>query len=171
MSIYFIFYAFHKILVEFFSSLWGSSVNKAWTISFSAISIQCKLWNHKNITINVIYRQIYFIIFIWKNTQIYDSNTYINEYEYTHSGILKALIYFFEIKGNSIDKANGGIGIVPYIYKDAYNYYYAQWQAQQKNIHKPIQQYIPQVKEIVIPPPQRQIKKRKQFTFLDKEDW
>lgn len=97
-------------------------------------------------------------------------NEYVSEYNYTYSGILKSLKYYYEIKHGSIEKSGGGIGIVPYIYKDAYNYYYAQWQAQQKNIHKPIQQYIPQVKEIVIPPPQRQIKKRKQFTFLDKED-
>ena len=38
---------------------------------------------------------------------------YINDYNFTYSGIRKALIYFYEIKGNSIDKANGGIGIDP----------------------------------------------------------
>ena len=54
---------------------------------------------------------------------------YINDYNFTYSGIRKALIYFYEIKGNSIDKANGGIGIVPYVYKNAYNYYLALWQA------------------------------------------
>jgi hypothetical protein len=53
--------------------------------------------------------------------------TYIEEHNYTYSGIKKALIYFYEVKGNSIEKANGGIGIVPFIYKDAFNYYYALW--------------------------------------------
>ena len=96
-------------------------------------------------------------------------NTYINEYEYTHSGILKALIYFFEIKGNSIDKANGGIGIVPYVYKDAYNYYYSLWLAQQKNEHFKPEEYIPVVREIHIPSPQRNVRKRQLFTFLDEE--
>ena len=43
---------------------------------------------------------------------------YREEYNYTYSGIRKALVYFFEIKGNSIEKANGGIGIVPYVYKE-----------------------------------------------------
>ena len=96
-------------------------------------------------------------------------NTYIADYNYTYSGILKALIYFFEIKGNSIDKANGGIGIVPYVYKDAYNYYYNLWLANQKNNDKIIEEYVPIIKEIKIPVPQRKIKKRNLFSFLDKE--
>lgn len=38
-------------------------------------------------------------------------NSYIKDYNYTYSGMKKALIYFYEIKGNSIEKANGGIGM------------------------------------------------------------
>ena len=94
---------------------------------------------------------------------------YREEYNYTYSGIRKALVYFFEIKGNSIEKANGGIGIVPYVYQQAYNYYLALWQAQQKNQDKIIIDYIPKVKEITIPKPQRKIKKQNLFTFLDEE--
>jgi hypothetical protein len=96
-------------------------------------------------------------------------NIYIEEYKFTYSGILKALIYFFEIKGNSIEKANGGIGIVPYVYKDAYNYYYDLWLANQKNENKAIKEYIPVIKEVRITPPQRKIKKRNIFSFLDEE--
>jgi hypothetical protein len=81
----------------------------------------------------------------------------------------KALTYFYEIKGNSIEKANGGIGIIPYIYKDAYNYYYSLWLARQKNENKVVETYIPEVKEIIIAPPKRKIKKRNLFTFLDEE--
>lgn len=91
------------------------------------------------------------------------------EYNYTYSGIRKALVYFFEVKGNSIEKANGGIGIVPYVYQNAYNYYLALWQAQQKNQDKVLTNYIPQIKEVVIPRPQRKVKKRELFTFLDEE--
>lgn len=94
---------------------------------------------------------------------------YVEEYEYTYSGILKSLTYFFEVKGNSIEKANGGIGIVPYVYKDAYNYYYSLWLAQQKNEHFKPEEYIPVVREIHIPIPQRNIHKRQLFTFLDDE--
>jgi hypothetical protein len=96
-------------------------------------------------------------------------NQYVNEYNYTYSGIKKALIYFFEIKGNSIEKSNGGIGIVPYVYQNAYNYYLALWQAQQKNDKKIIKDYIPNIKEIVIPSPERKVKKRPLFSFLDEE--
>lgn len=92
---------------------------------------------------------------------------YHNEKNYTYSGILKSLIYFFQIKGNSIEKANGGIGIVPYVYEDARNYYTAIWMAQQQNSAKPIEQYKPTIVEIHIPPPQRKEHKNKRFSFLD----
>jgi hypothetical protein len=96
--------------------------------------------------------------------------TYIEEYNYTYSGIRKALIYFYEIKGNSIEKANGGIGIVPYTYKQAFDYYYALWQAQQQNKDKIIINYQPKIIEITIPSPERKVKKRKLFAFLDDEE-
>ena len=96
-------------------------------------------------------------------------NSFIEDYQYTYSGIRKSLVYFFEVKGNPIEKANGGIGIVPYVYKDAYNYYYSIWEANQNNEHKLVKDYVPQEKVIRIPVPQRNIKKRKLFSFLDEE--
>ena len=98
-------------------------------------------------------------------------NTYIEQYQYTYSGIRKALVYFYEIKGNSIDKANGGIGIVPYIYDDANAYYRRLWKAQQINQSKPIEQYISQPQTIVaisVPKPPKRTR-QKLFTFLDEE--
>lgn len=95
---------------------------------------------------------------------------YIEEFNYTYSGIRKALIYHYEIKGGDKSKANGGIGIVPYVYENAYNYYYSLWLAKQKNKDVEVEQYTPKVKEIVIPRPQRKVKKRPLFTFLDEED-
>lgn len=95
---------------------------------------------------------------------------YTEEYHYSYSGILKSLTYFYEVKNNSIAKANGGIGIVPYVYQIAYRYYYALWEAQQRNQDKNIVDYVPGVKEIIIPPPERKMKKRKLFSFLDKEN-
>ena len=96
-------------------------------------------------------------------------NKYVEEYQYTYSGIKKALVYFYEIKGNSIEKANGGIGIVPFVYKNAFDYYYALWQAQQQNQGKDIRNYQPRIKEVHIRRPQRKVKKRELFTFLDEE--
>lgn len=97
-------------------------------------------------------------------------SSYIEQYNYSYSGIQKSLKYFYEIKGNPIEKANGGIGIVPYVYKRAFDYYYSLWQAQQKNVTKVVTDYVPVIKEIIIANPQRKVKKRKLFSFLDEED-
>lgn len=94
---------------------------------------------------------------------------YVEEFNYTYSGIRKALVYHYEIKDGDKSKANGGIGIVPYVYENAYNYYYSLWLAKQKNKDVEVEQYTPKVKEIVIPRPQRKIKKRPLFTFLDED--
>ena len=96
--------------------------------------------------------------------------TYVEEYNYTYSGMLKALIYWFEIKGHSIEKANGGIGIIPYVYQQAYEYYYSLWSANQKNEFKNIEEYIPKVRSVVIPLPVKKERKRKLFTFFDEEE-
>jgi hypothetical protein len=95
---------------------------------------------------------------------------YIEEYKYSYSGIRKALIYFYEVKGNDKQKANGSIGIVPYIYKEAYNYYYSIWMAQQKNEGKEINNYKPEVREVRIPVPKARVRKRKLFAFFEEDD-
>lgn len=97
------------------------------------------------------------------NKQIKD---FKKEYNYSYSGMLKSLVYFYEVKGNSVDKANGGIGIVPFIYQDAYNYYLALFNAQQNNKDKDVIKYTSQIKEITIKPPVADIKKH-YFKFLE----
>ena len=88
---------------------------------------------------------------------------YQKQYGYTYSGMLKALIWFFEVKGNSTEKANGGIGIIPYVYKDAYNYYYNLYLAQIVNQEKDIEQYQAKVREIVIQSPKAPPKRIRLF--------
>ena len=88
-----------------------------------------------------------------------------NEFGYSYSGIQKALYYFYEIKHNSIDKANGGISIVPFVYKEAYNYYYDLFMAQQRNENK--KPFIERVREIIIKPPK--VEKPIKLFDLDKE--
>ena len=88
------------------------------------------------------------------------------EYNYTYSGMLKTLIYWYEIKGNSKEKANGGIGIVHFIYNDAYNYYLGLFQAAQANKNKDLNKHVAHIKEIVIKPPKVQMKKHF-FDFLE----
>ena len=93
-----------------------------------------------------------------------------DEYGYTYTGIKKALIYQFEIKKGDIKQANGGIGIVPYVYEQAREYYYQIWLAQQKNEDKVLNDYIPDIVKIKIKNPQKQPKRRNLFSFLDKEE-
>ena len=95
---------------------------------------------------------------------------YIKEENYSYSGIRRSLVYFYEIKHNYLEKSNDGIGIVPWVYSDAYNYYYNLWLAQQKNQDKNIDDYKPKEIVITIPPPERKIKKKTLFSFLDKEE-
>lgn len=88
---------------------------------------------------------------------------------FTDDGILKALQYFFEVRGNSIDKANNGIGIVEYVYRESLRYWKDLREVQDKNIETKID--LPVI-EIHVEPPQRNpIRQfRKLFTFLDEED-
>ena len=96
---------------------------------------------------------------------------YIKEYNFTYSGILKSLVYFYEVKQNPVEKSNDGIGIVPWVYKQAFDYYYAIWLAQQKNTNKTVENYIPKETEIIIPRPKPKPHKKHLFSFLDdKED-
>ena len=96
-------------------------------------------------------------------------NSYVDEYNFTYSGMKKALVYFYEVKGNDKSKAKGGIGIIPYVYRDAYNYYYSLWLANQKNEHKVITDYKPVVREVRIPPPQLKPRKRRLFSFFEED--
>ena len=90
------------------------------------------------------------------------------EYGYTYSGMLKTLIWWYEIKKNSIDKANDGIGIIPYVYKNACDYYYALYLADIVNAE--YENYVIPVKEIHITSPRAEQKKKKKiFTFLEDE--
>lgn len=60
---------------------------------------------------------------------------YKENYDYSYSGMLKTLKWFYDIKGNPKEKARaaGGIGIIPFVYKDALNYYYNLYLAQMTN--------------------------------------
>lgn len=92
---------------------------------------------------------------------------YLTEYNYTYSGILATLKYAFEVKHNSIEKANGGIGIVGYLYQEAYRYNYNLWLSQQKNENKIIEEYKPREVKIIIPPPERKPMIKQKFNFFD----
>ena len=95
---------------------------------------------------------------------------YENDYEFTYSGMMKALKYWYEIKKHPIDR-NKGVGIIPYCYEEAKQYYYSLYLAQLQNAQiKNYKQYIPQDIEIKISPPQKKIVKRNLFKFLEEDD-
>lgn len=49
---------------------------------------------------------------------------FLSKYQYyTYKGIKQALTYFYEVQNKPVEKANQGIGIVPYVYDDAQKYY------------------------------------------------
>lgn len=85
------------------------------------------------------------------------------QYGYTYSGIFKSLKWWYEIKHNDIEKANGGIGIVPYIYNDAKQYYYNLFLIKSANENKNIKDYTPKAQKITISPPKSDVKEIKFF--------
>ena len=89
------------------------------------------------------------------------------ENKYSYSGMLKSLIWFYEIKGNKVEDSKG-VGIIPFAYQDAYNYYYSLFIAQSQNEQKDFKQITSHVREITIKPPE--IKKKIQLFNEENEN-
>ena len=87
--------------------------------------------------------------------------------KYTYSGIQRALQYFYEVKKNPLPADTMTIGIVEWIYQDAYNYYYSLFLAQQAIQDKTL---ITKVKEIIIKPPKMRGTKQQFFDLGEWED-
>lgn len=92
---------------------------------------------------------------------------YKEEYGYSYTGMQKTLQWFFEIKNNPINKANGSIGIVPYVYQDACNYFYSLYLASMANQELPV--YNIPVREYTISSPELNIKPPRLFNEEDDE--
>lgn len=96
-------------------------------------------------------------------------NQYKTEYDFTYSGMQKTLYYWYEILNHPKNK-NYGLGIIPRVYAQAREYFKNIYEANLRNAEKDLDAYKPRDIEIKITPPQRQIPKRKLFTFLDEEE-
>jgi hypothetical protein len=90
------------------------------------------------------------------------------EQQYSLSGILKSLVYFYDVQSHTIDESNGGIGIVPYVYQQAYNYYYSLFVAKSLNENKDVKGIVEKVREITIPVPE--IKEKKRFFNIAEDE-
>lgn len=101
-------------------------------------------------------------------------NQQLNEYkkknpDWTYKGMFFALKWFYEIKHNSWDKSNGGVGILPYIYYDGTEYWRKRENAE-KGIVKAIEQQIKERENRQTITVQRtEQKKPKQKYFLEED--
>lgn len=99
-------------------------------------------------------------------------NDYLLNKNYTYTGILNALKYFYEIKHGDKEKSYGRIGIVPYIYEDSRLYYLALLETKEKNENIKIEEYVLPQRIIHIKEPTRKpmVEVKKLFSFLDQEE-
>lgn len=75
------------------------------------------------------------------------ANKYIKSGK-TYKNIILALKYFYEVKENSTAEANGGIGIIPYIYDEAIEY----WEEKEEIVNRKVDEDLSdfQVKKVCI---------------------
>lgn len=67
-------------------------------------------------------------------------------------GILRTLEYWYDIKGSSAEQANGGIGIVSYVYGEAMNYYDRQKKYKQMRETINLEDYIDDTRTFKVKP-------------------
>lgn len=70
----------------------------------------------------------------------------------TEVGILRTLEYWYDIKQNSAAQANGGIGIVPYVYGEAMNYFDRQRRYKEMQQTVDINSFIDETKILRVSP-------------------
>lgn len=88
------------------------------------------------------------------------------DYKFTYSGMQGALEYFFIVCKGDVTKSHG-IGIIPYIYEEAKNYYYGLQAIEEKNkdIH-----ITNEVQDIIIATPKRVPLRKVKTIELDIEE-
>lgn len=94
---------------------------------------------------------------------------YHEEYNYTYSGIQKSLFYFFEIQKHPVDTYGATIGIVPYVYDSAKQYFYTLFLARMANQSLKKEQLKTKVVEYQIPAPRHKDRKIKMFKIEEDE--
>lgn len=89
--------------------------------------------------------------------------------DFTPIGIYNCLVYMLEIQHKSLK--NGNLGLIPYYYKDAQEYFEKIEKAKEVNEERIAESdNFYQVIEVTIKSPQRKKQKPKLFSFLDEED-
>ena len=86
--------------------------------------------------------------------------------QYTYSGMYKALKWWYEICKHSTAEAKTPLGIIPFIYNDAFDYYKAIYEAEQANRKIELQE---KVVDFYIDPPEVKPMVKIRLFDLDKE--
>ena len=131
---------------------------------------QAKINKHTELLdyINKLYGTEFVSPVVQKQIKEYKSD----KYNYTDEGILNTLKYWYEVKKNDVNKANGRISIVPFIYEEA-NYYFKNIELaneRNKKIFENNASFKIETIEVTIPQPKRKVRKRNLFSFLDEEE-
>lgn len=93
----------------------------------------------------------------------------IDSYGFTHSGIHGTLVYIYEIKKMKPQESNY-LGIVPYYYNKAKEYYEELKRIQQINSEKNIENYKPKQIQVRTRERIRELPSQKKFSVLDEEN-
>lgn len=75
---------------------------------------------------------------------------YKKDYNYSYTGIMKTLQWWYNVQKKPLGDTNTGIAIVPYIYQDASSYYYNLYLAATLNEEIEIKSPESKIKEITI---------------------
>lgn len=118
--------------------------------------------------LNEYIKKLYKINYVPPNIQK-QIKAYVSQYGFSYSGIYKTLYWFYEIKKKPLDESRQTIGIIPYIYREAEDYYYKLYLAEAANKDKDKDAVLGQVKEITIPPPEVYVKPPRLFNLEDEE--
>ena len=89
------------------------------------------------------------------------------EFNFTYKGIHRALRYYYEITHHAINNKYKHLGIIPYVYNKAQEYYGKIEKARKQN--EQVGEIEKEIKEIHIPIPQTTVKKRQLFTFFEED--
>lgn len=74
---------------------------------------------------------------------------FVSKEGFTVKNIYNTLVYWYEIKKQNAEQANGGIGIVPYIYPEYLKYAQRQKENAELNKGKSIKDFIKETKTVI----------------------
>lgn len=96
---------------------------------------------------------------------------YKEEYSYfTYQGIKMALTWYYDVEKHPIDNIHTALGILPWVYDKAKQYYYKLWLAAEANRLIDIQNYKNKIRVVNIQTPKIKEQRKKEFKLMEDED-